>query len=280
MLTIRSALARAVTQFAASESPKLDAETLLASALQKQRSHLFAWPDQALDSEQETLFNSMIKRRSDGEPVAHILGQREFWSMELHVTPDTLIPRPETELLVEHALSLIPTHSAYDVLDLGTGTGAIALAIASERRRASVTACDQSHAALEVAKMNADAHGLAHVTFIESNWFSALRDCKFDLIVCNPPYIKHGDPHLSRGDVKYEPESALISGEDGLDDIREIVAGASAHLKNEGEIAIEHGYDQGEPVREIFKQHGYGEVKTLTDLNGNERVCAARTSLR
>jgi len=280
MATIRSALAHAVVQFRHSASPKLDAETLLASALHTSRSHLFAWPEQALSHEQAALFSALIERRNRGEPIAHILGKREFWSMLLYVTPDTLIPRPETELLVECALCLIAPDGKSEVLDLGTGTGAVALAIASERLHSHITACDQSCAALEVAQRNAKTHTIENITFVQSDWFGALHSRRYDLIVSNPPYVKLDDPHLTQGDIVFEPRAALVSGSDGLDDIRLIIGAANAHLKCDAWVAVEHGHDQGQAVRHIFAQHKFRDIQTLADLAGHDRVCAAKAPAR
>ena len=216
-----------------SESARADAEILLAHCLQKSRTWLFTWPEYSVPTAGEAHFQQLLTQRLRGVPVAHLTGQREFWTLNLKVTPDTLIPRPDTELLVETALSLLPSASAGEppnILDLGTGTGAIALSLASERPDARLTACDFSATALAVARENARSHGLHHVTLIQSNWFEALPTQRFTMIVTNPPYIETNDPHLAQGDVRFEPLSALTAGNDGLDDIRHIVQHAPAWL--------------------------------------------------
>lgn len=215
-------------------------------------------------------------RRLDGEPVAHITGNREFWSLELAVTPDVLIPRPETELLVEQALKHIPINQSVDVVDLGTGSGAIAIAIASERPRANVIATDSSAEALAVAKDNATTHKLQRIEFVHSNWFESLSAKQFDVIVSNPPYVANDDPHLEQGDVRYEPMSALSAGPDGLDDIKTLCADSCAQLKPGGWLVIEHGFDQGLATRGLFEQAGFNSVATYRDLSTNERVTEGR----
>lgn len=215
-------------------------------------------------------------RRLDGEPVAHITGSREFWSLELRVTTDVLIPRPETELLVEQALKHIPINQAVDIIDLGTGSGAIAIAIATERPRANVFATDSSAQALAIATSNATTHKLQTIEFIHSDWFKSLETKQFDVIVSNPPYVAHDDPHLAQGDVRFEPVSALAAGPDGLDDIRTLCADSIAHLKPGGWLVIEHGFDQGLAARGLFEEAGLKNVATYRDLSTNERVTEGR----
>ena len=266
-----------------SESARADAEILLAYCLQKSRTWLFTWPEKEVDSTAITAFLRMVNERANGFPVAHLTGQREFWTLTLKVTPDTLIPRPETELLVETAFSLLPAplageglgiggKNAPGVLDLGTGTGAIALAIASERPDISVTACDFSPAALVVAQENAQTNQIQNVQFHPSDWFSALPPQPFDLIVSNPPYIETNDPHLLQSDVRFEPITALASGKDGLDDIRRIVQEAPQWLKPGGWLLLEHGYNQGKAVTGLLQAAGFTQVRCLPDLAGNDRV--------
>lgn len=257
-----------------SGSARADAEILLAHCLQKSRTWLFIWPEKEIASTTTTQFLNLIAKRTTGTPIAHLTGQREFWTLTLKVTPDTLIPRPETELLVETALSLLPAPLADtpSVLDLGTGTGAIALSIASERPDISVTACDFSPAALAVAQENAQTNHIRNVQFHPSDWFSALPPQPFDLIVSNPPYIETNDPHLLQGDVRFEPISALASGKDGLDDIRRIVQEAPQWLKPDGWLLLEHGYNQGKAVTELLRAAGFTQVRCLPDLAGNDRV--------
>lgn len=271
--TIADALRLAIAQLEpAHASARLDAELLLAAALEKPRSHLHAWPERMLSPEQSQRFASMVARRAAGEPIAHILGAREFWSLEFAVTPDTLIPRPETELLVEQALAHIPEDAAWRIADLGTGSGAIALAIAHERPRCHIDACDISAAALAVAEGNAQRLGIGTVRFHHGAWYAPLADTHFDLIASNPPYVRAGDPHLCEGDVRFDPQSALVAGQDGLDALRQIVAGAPRHLRHGGWLLVEHGYDQAPAVAGLFAEAGFIEVRTHTDLGGQPRV--------
>src|SRR5690606_41469022 len=215
-------------------------------------------------------------RRVAGEPVAYLTGRRGFRHLELQVTPDTLVPRPETELLVELALERLPTDRELRIADLGTGSGAIALALASERPRASVVATDASAAALAVARANADALGIANVEFREGDWFDAVRGERFDLVASNPPYIAEGDPHLQAGDLRFEPAMALSSGSDGLDAIRRIVAGAPAHLQPGGGLLLEHGWEQGAAVRALLSAAGFHAVATARDLEQRDRITYGR----
>jgi release factor glutamine methyltransferase len=253
-----------------SESARADAEILLAHCLQKSRTYLFTWPEKEVDGATATAFQHLLAERLRGVPIAHLTGYREFWTLNLKVTADTLIPRPETELLVETALSLLPASPT--ILDLGTGTGAIALAIASERPEAHVIACDFSPAALAVAQENAHAHHIRNVQFVQSDWFSALPAQRFSLIVSNPPYIETDDPHLTQGDVRFEPLSALASGTDGLDDIRHIIQTAPQWLEAGGWLLLEHGYNQGVPATSLLRNAGFQKVRCLPDLAGNDRV--------
>ncbi len=262
-----------------SDSPRLDAELLLGHALQQTRSYLHAWPEHHPTQEQSAAFQALLQRRRQGEPIAHILGTREFWSLELQVTPDTLIPRPDTELLVEHALLHIPADRPAAIADLGTGTGAIALAIASERPRAHLVATDRSTAALAVAHENAIRLGIANVVFQESDWCEALAGQAFDVIVSNPPYIAEQDPHLTQGDARFDPITALVSGPEGLDDLRRISHEAMACLKSGGWLLVEHGYDQGPAVIQLLSGAGYQEVRDLSDLAGNSRVTKGQKPL-
>ena len=254
-----------------SPTPRLDLELLLCHVLGKERSYLFSWPEHQLSPEQYQQFETLLEQRKQGHPVAYLTGRRDFWNLELRVEPSTLIPRPDTETLVEIALKLCDQRPR-KVLDLGTGTGAIALALASERPGWIVTGCDRIAAAVALAQSNAALHKLERVSFILSNWFSALAGQKFDLIVSNPPYIVDNDPHLLTGDVRFEPTSALISGPDGLEDIRHITQQAPQHLKDLGYLIMEHGYHQGAEVRSIVHSHGFINVTTVADLAGHERV--------
>ena len=244
--------------------------------MQRSRAWLVAHDRDPLEPEPRARFSALLARRRDGEPVAHILGRRGFWSLDLAVTADTLIPRPETERLVELALERLPVGQVADVLDLGTGTGAIALAIASERPEAAVTAVDVDARALAVAGKNAARLGLGRIQFLRSDWFSAVAGERYRLIVANPPYLAEDDPHLSTGDLRHEPRLALVSGQDGLDAIRRIVAQAPGHLSPGGWLLLEHGMSQGEAARELLRAAGFEQVSTATDIEGRERVSLGR----
>jgi release factor glutamine methyltransferase len=275
MTTIGQALQEA-TGSLPGESPRAEAELLLARATGRTRTWLYTHADATLDEEQSRAFHALVERRRRGEPVAQILGTQEFWSLELTVTGDTLIPRPETELLVELALRQVPIDEASRVLDLGTGTGAIALALAHERANAEVTAIDADARTLAVAKKNAARLGLSRVRFLIGDWFSAVRDERFDVIVSNPPYIADDDPHLLQGDLRYEPRSALASGADGLDALRVIAAESPGHLQPRGWLLLEHGFEQGKAVRGLLMSAGFTEINTHRDLEDRERVTCGR----
>lgn len=258
-----------------SPSARLDAELLLAAALGKPRSFLHTWPERVVSGEAAELYASYLERRRNGEPVAYILGQQGFWSLDLEVAPHTLIPRPDTELLVESALALVPATPAR-VLDLGTGSGAIVLALASERLGWRLIGVDRISDAVALAERNRVRLKLDNVEFREGHWFSALAGERFDLIVSNPPYIAARDPHLSEGDVRFEPASALVSGADGLDDIRLIISEAPVHLNAGGWLLLEHGYDQAAAVRELLSRQGFEAVESRRDLGGHERISLGR----
>ena len=253
-----------------------DAALLLAHALQRPRTWLYAHGDASVDADTAARFEALVARRIDGEPVAYLTGSRGFWRFDLRVTPDTLIPRPETELLVELALQRLPADRALAVADLGTGSGAIALALARERPRARVLATDASAAALEVARGNAAALGIGNVVFREGDWFAPLAGERFDLVASNPPYIALDDPHLDDGDLRFEPPAALASGADGLDAIRAIAQGAPMHLLPGGWLLVEHGWEQGRAVRMLFEAAGLREVATHADLEQRDRVTLGR----
>lgn len=277
MSDVRTLLAGAAQALAAvSPDPFLDAQVLLAHALQRDRAWLFAWPDHQPDSVARDRFAALLERRIAGTPVAHLTGEREFWSLALRVTPDTLIPRPETEHLVEIALALdLPARVR--ALDLGTGSGAIALVLGRERPAWEITAVDRSPAALQVAQANLRRHGVRNVELACSDWFAALSPaCRFELIVVNPPYIAAADPHLRQGDVRFEPGPALVSGADGLQAIRHIAATAPRYLAAGGWLWLEHGYRQATSVRQILAQHGFNEPVTHRDLAGHARHTGAR----
>lgn len=256
-----------------SDSARLDTELLLCHAMAVARSYLHAHPEEPITTDAEQYFQQLLARRVAGEPVAHLRGEAEFWSLPLEVTADTLIPRPETELLVELALERIPEKEAWQLADLGTGTGAIALALAKERPRSQILAMDLSVAALAVAGRNLQQLDIKNVELRHSNWFSAVNKNEyFHLVVSNPPYIAEGDPHLEQGDVRFDPSFALVSGKDGLDDIRLLIEKAPAHLLPGGWLMIEHGYNQGGAVVELFSHAGFSEVENKQDLAGQPRV--------
>jgi release factor glutamine methyltransferase len=255
---------------------RVDAELLLTHVLGKPRSWLIAHGNDELDEARAQQFALLVDRRSAGEPVAYLLGRRGFWSLDLDVTPATLIPRPETELLVELALERLPLNKSTRVLDLGTGSGAIALAVASERPQAHVTATDASANALAVAQRNAQRHNIMNVSFVHGDWYAPLNDLRFDIIVSNPPYIESDDPHLRQGDLRYEPLSALASGADGLDDIRRIVRAASSHLLHNGWLMFEHGWNQGNAARLLLCSMGFVEVFTAQDIEERDRVTGGK----
>lgn len=271
MSDLRRLLADAAARIGG-ESARFDAELLLAHALGRTRAWLFAWPEFEPDAAQRAAFERLVAARARGEPAAYLTGRRGFHSLELAVTPAVLIPRPETELLVELALERIPRDAAVEVADLGTGSGAIALSLARERPRARVLATDASADALAVACGNARRLGIGNVDFARGDWCAALGGRRFDLIVSNPPYIEAADPHLAQGDLRFEPAAALASGADGLDAIRAIVAGAGVNLRERGWLLLEHGHAQGEAVRALLRAHGFAGVATARDVEGRERV--------
>ncbi len=258
-----------------SPSARVDAEWLLAAALGKSTSYLRTWPEREVTLACAERFAADLARRRRGEPVAYILGRQGFWSLELEVAPDTLIPRPDTELLVETVLRMLAATPSR-VLDLGTGTGAIALALAAERPAWQVCGVDRIGAAVALAERNRLRLGLNNATFAVSDWFSALGGERFQLIVSNPPYIPASDPHLLQGDVRFEPQSALVAGQDGLDDIRAIIAQAPGHLQPGGWLLLEHGYDQAEVVRTLLAARGFEATESRRDLGGHERISLGR----
>jgi len=258
-----------------SPTPRLDAELLLAHALGKSRSYLHTWPERELDAPQLERYQAALARRQAGEPVAYILGQQGFWSLELEVASHTLIPRPDTELLVETVLALLPATPA-TLLDLGTGTGAIALALASERPAWRLTGVDRVAEAVALAERNRARLKLANASFVASHWFSALAGQRYQLIVSNPPYIAANDRHLAEGDVRFEPSSALVAGADGLDDIRLIIQQSPDYLQAAGWLLLEHGFDQAAAVRELLSARGFSAVESRRDLGGHERISLGR----
>ncbi len=276
--TIKQALRIASHAIAGSDTVQLDAELLLAAVLGKSRTYLYTWPEQVLSPSERSYFESVLERRVMGEPVAYILGTRDFWTLTLRVNRHVLIPRPETELLVETALALVTTQEAC-IADLGTGSGAIALAIASERPVWKVVATDMSGDALTVASDNASQLNIVNVEFRQGSWCDALPPQLFDLIVSNPPYIDAADAHLTQGDLRFEPHSALVAADDGLADIRTLCSQAPQCLKPGGWLLLEHGWTQGPTVAAILQSSGLEAVRTLKDLNGNDRVSLGRRAL-
>lgn len=270
-MRIRDWLAHSRVVLQHSESPKRDGEILLGYVLEKSRSWLIAFDDTILTASQLAQLDELLNRRQQGEPVAHLLGEREFWSLPLKVNNSTLIPRPDTEVLVEVALELLP-ETPCEVLDLGTGSGAIALALGSERPDCVVTGVDRVAEAVELAQQNAAQLALNHCHFRQSNWFSQLPASRFQLIVSNPPYIDADDYHLQQGDVRFEPLSALVAEEGGLADLRHIIEQSRDWLHSDGWLVLEHGWQQGEAVRQLFQHSGYRQVATRNDYAGNPRV--------
>lgn len=268
-------LREAISQLAGSESPRRDAEILLKFVTGKGRTYLLAFGETPLTDAQLAQLTTLLARRQRGEPVAHLTGVREFWSLPLFVSPATLIPRPDTECLVEQALARLPTDPCR-ILDLGTGTGAIALALASERPDCDITAVDRMPDAVELAQRNAAHLAINNVRIRQSDWFSALQGQRFAMIVSNPPYIDEQDPHLAQGDVRFEPLSALVAGDCGMADIVHIIRHAFTRLEEGGFLLLEHGWQQGAAVRDAFIRAGYQAVETCRDYGGNERITLGR----
>lgn len=253
----------------------IDVELLLTKVLNITRANLKAYPERELSPEEQTTFTSLLDRRIKGEPIAYLIGHKEFWSLDFVITPDVLIPRADTELLVEIALEMLEGKKNLRVLDLGTGSGAIALSIASERPDITVVATDLSAEALQIAKLNAKHFHLTNVEFALGNWFDAIANEAnpiFDMILSNPPYIAKFDPHLSRGDLRFEPNKALVAGLEGMDDLRLIIDQAAKYLAIGGALLVEHGYDQEKSVTEEFLQAGFDNITTYKDLSGIPRV--------
>ncbi|GDX06498.1 peptide chain release factor N(5)-glutamine methyltransferase [Buttiauxella sp. A111] len=268
-------LQQAIGQLQESESPRRDAEILLGFVTGKARTFILAFGETVLTTEQQQQLAVLLARRVQGEPIAHLVGEREFWSLPLRVSPVTLIPRPDTECLVEQALARMPA-TPCSVLDLGTGTGAIALAIASERPDCDITALDLLPDAVELARDNARRLGITNVEVLQSNWFGVLNTQRFAVIVSNPPYIDEEDPHLSQGDVRFEPRSALVAGNHGLADLRILVETSRHFLESGGWLLLEHGWQQASQVRELFTDAGYTEIQSCQDYGGNDRLTVGR----
>jgi len=278
MPTVDAALSDARARLAASPSPGLDAELLLAHALGAERTRLRARPEETLPATASARFGALLARRAAGEPVAYLIGRRGFHAIELMVSPAVLIPRPETEMLVDVALAELDRRDPEArVVDLGTGSGCIALAIAHQRSDVRITAIESSPEALELARLNGERLGLdGRVAFVAGDWLAGTGEHGVDVIVCNPPYVASGDPHLEHGDLRFEPRVALAGGPDGLDALRAVVADAPAHLATDGLLAVEHGCDQGEAVRALFDAAGLVDVTTRTDPAGHPRVTCGR----
>ncbi|WP_316390224.1 peptide chain release factor N(5)-glutamine methyltransferase [Citrobacter farmeri] len=268
-------LREAISQLQESESPRRDAEILLEFVTGKGRTYLLAFGETPLTDVQLAQLATLLARRQRGEPIAHLTGVREFWSLPLFVSPATLIPRPDTECLVEQALARLPSGPCR-ILDLGTGTGAIALALASERPDCEITAVDRMPDAVELAQRNAAYLGINNVHIQQSDWFSALSDRPFTMIVSNPPYIDEQDPHLTQGDVRFEPLSALVAGDSGMADIVHIIEQSHMRLEAGGFLLLEHGWQQGAAVRDAFNRAGYLAVETCRDYGDNERITLGR----
>ena len=271
-MRIEDGLTWATFLLAGSDSPELDARVLLAHVLGKETIYLMTWPERDISREHKAEFENLVQKRINGVPVAHLTGMREFWSLPLKVNNSTLIPRPDTEILVESALEILPDRA--DILDMGTGTGAVILAIASERPQAKCIGIDMSDDAVELAIENGRCLQIENVEFKQSNWFENISG-QFDLIVSNPPYIDKNDHHLKEGDVRFEPLSALVADNNGLADIQLIAEQAIHYLKDDGVLMIEHGFQQAALVRGIFNDIGYSETKTIKDYGDNDRVTLA-----
>jgi len=279
MTTIQDCLRESRHLAPLSDTARLDTEVLLAHVLQKDRSYLYTWPEKRLTDEQLYQYQQCLMRRERGEPIAYILGYQEFWSLRLAVNPSTLIPRPETELLVELALELGGDKTSHKkLLDLGTGTGAVALAIASERPAWHITALEKNHDAISLAKSNQRTLHINNVDIIQSDWLTALQplEHRFHMIVANPPYIDANDEHLSQGDVRFEPSTALVAGQAGLQDIADIILSASAFLESGGFLLLEHGYQQEQAVAQFLSQAGYRQIFCQQDIAGQPRVSGAQ----
>jgi release factor glutamine methyltransferase len=276
-LTCEALLKSAADQIGG-DSSRLDAELLLSHVTGLGRTSFRAWPEREVPAEQAEPFMNLVAQRASGQPIAYLLGEQEFWSLPLKVSSSTLIPRPDTECVVEAALSLeLPANAR--VLDLGTGTGAIALALASEQPGWQIMASDRVEEAVALARDNSQQLGLP-ITVVQSHWFDQIPAGTFDLLISNPPYIPASDRHLKEGDVRFEPESALVAGEDGLDDIRLLVTEGLDWLNPNGWMLLEHGYDQGEAVRDLFAKAGWRNIETRKDYGGNDRMTLARKPAR
>ena len=273
-LCIGGALEKSALLAEFSDTARLDVQLLLAHVLQKNTSYLYTWPEKHLTDDQCKRFSELLQRRIEGETIAYFLGYQDFWTLRLAVSKDTLIPRPDTELLVEQGLALL-SDGDYCVADLGTGTGAVALALASERSSWKIVATDYIAAAAQLAERNRQTLQLDNVKVLTGSWFEPLVG-KFDLILSNPPYIESDDHHLQQGDVRFEPLTALVAENGGLQDIQDIIEGSRAYLQDNGWLLLEHGFEQGVAVCKLFERYGYTQAHTVKDLAGNDRVSLAR----
>ena len=277
MISIREAQQFALQALTASDSASSDVQLLLCHVLQCQAVRLLSAPEQLLSEAQWAAFSQLVERRQHGEPVAYLTGQRGFWSLDLQVNNSTLIPRPDTELLVELALSRLQANMT--VVDLGTGTGAIALALATERRDITLLATDYSFAALTLAKQNAQANHITGVQFVHTSWLDAFQPRSMDFIISNPPYIAADDPHIQQGDLRFEPLSALVAERDGLADLQQIVKQARECLKPNGWLLVEHGYQQSQQVQQLFADAGFTQIKAYQDLGRQDRAVMGQLTL-
>jgi len=276
-MKIMEALEQGTKWLSESESPDIDSQYLLCHVLACNTTHLLTWPDKPLTKQQQVDYTALLEQRQHGRPVAHLIGQRGFWSLDLQVNADTLIPRPDTEIIVSEALDKIQPKMV--IADLGTGSGAIALALASERPDIDVLAMDYANGALSVAQQNAKHCQINNIAFWRGDWLSAIADNSFDMIVSNPPYIAETDPHLTHGDVRFEPMAALVSGQEGLDDIRVIIEQAKRCLKPGCWLFIEHGYEQAQAVATLFRQMTFEQVSSVKDYGGNDRITMGQLPL-
>ena len=274
-MQINDAFKYAKQKLDSSSSRRIDSEILLCSILNCNRTKLYAYPDKVLSFDDKKKYKELINKRSEGYPIAYLTKQKEFWGHTLHINDNILIPRPETELLVEKALKLISIFSLNKILELGTGSGAIAIAIASEKPNINIEATDIKDNIIKIACKNADLYKIKNIKFVKSNWFSDIKKNNFDLIVSNPPYVSKNDPVLRNSDIRFEPVSALVSGNDGLDDLKKIIRESSDYLKNNGWLIVEHAYDQGAKVRKLFLENEFTS-KTIKDYNKLERITFGR----
>lgn len=274
MIAIYAAMNEAVESLCHSQTPRLDTEILLSHTLGVNRTFLYTYPENMLTSEEWCAFQQLVSQRTTGIPVAYLTGHKEFWSLPLQVNEHTLIPRPETELLVEKTLSLLAARPSATILELGTGSGAIALALAKERPFWNIVACDIHQQTLNIAAANQEALGLANVQFYQSDWFSAIGTQYFDAIVANPPYLAEDDPHLQE-DIRFEPSRALVSGKNGLQALNHIIQHARSYLNHQGILLVEHGATQKDAVMNQLKQCGYASIHCWQDWQNHDRVCSS-----